>query len=93
MNAHLHSWQTAMRGIGGDWAGTDYFRIAHGLIGPLYGPEDMRIGTLIGALAQLESGVTTLFDWCHGNATPEHTDAALDGLMESGIRAFLDMAR
>jgi 5-methylthioadenosine/S-adenosylhomocysteine deaminase len=87
VNAHLHSWQTAMRGIGGDWAGTDYFRIAHGLIGPRYRPEDMRIGTLIGALAQLESGVTTLFDWCHGNATPEHTDAALDGLMESGIRA------
>ncbi|HWX47063.1 MAG TPA: amidohydrolase family protein [Roseomonas sp.] len=88
VNAHLHSWQTAMRGIGGDWAGTDYFRIAHGLIGPRYRPEDLRIGTLIGALAQLEGGVTTLFDWCHGNATPEHTDAALDGLLESGIRAI-----
>ncbi|MFC3127382.1 amidohydrolase family protein [Pseudoroseomonas globiformis] len=87
VNAHLHSWQTAMRGIGGDWAGTDYFRIAHGAIAPRYRPEDLRIGTLVGALAQLEAGVTTLFDWCHGNATPEHTDAALDGLMQSGLRA------
>src|SRR5262249_41930997 len=28
-----------------------------------------------------------LVDWCHNNPTPAHTDAALDGLLESGIRA------
>jgi cytosine/adenosine deaminase-related metal-dependent hydrolase len=59
----------------------------HGLLGPRFMPEDLRVATLVGALAQVDGGVTTLFDWCHGNATPEHTDAALDGLMESGIRA------
>ena len=88
VNAHLHTWQTAVRAIGGDWAGADYFRILHAELGPRYRPEDLRIGTLVGALAQLDAGVTTLFDWCHGNATPEHTDAALDGLRDSGIRAI-----
>jgi cytosine/adenosine deaminase-related metal-dependent hydrolase len=28
-----------------------------------------------------------LVDWCHNNPTPAHTDAAIDGLVESGIRA------
>lgn len=87
VNAHLHTWQTALRAIGGDWTSADYFRIMHGVLGPRYQPEDLRVGTLVGALAQLDAGVTTLFDWCHGNATPEHTDAALDGLLDSGIRA------
>ncbi|HWL82304.1 MAG TPA: amidohydrolase family protein [Roseomonas sp.] len=87
VNAHLHAWQTGLRGLGGDWTSADYFRIMHGQLGPLFRPEDMRIATLAGALAQIEGGVTTLFEWCHGNATPEHTDAALEGLAESGIRA------
>lgn len=87
VNAHLHTWQTALRAIGGDWNSADYFRNMHAVLGPRYTPEDLRIGTLVGALAQLEAGTTTLFDWCHGNATPEHTDAALEGLMESGVRA------
>jgi cytosine/adenosine deaminase-related metal-dependent hydrolase len=27
-------------------------------------------------------------DWCHNNPTPDHTDAAIQGLEESGIRAL-----
>ena len=41
-----------------------------------------------GAWAQMEAGATTLFDWCHNNPTPEHTDAGIDALEESGIRAL-----
>jgi 5-methylthioadenosine/S-adenosylhomocysteine deaminase len=87
VHAHLHTWQTAIRGIGGDWAGSDYFRFFHASLAPRYTPQDTYIGTLMGALLQLDGGVTTLFDWCHNNSTPEHTDAAIDALFESGIRA------
>ncbi|MDB5654197.1 MAG: hypothetical protein JWQ94_1810 [Tardiphaga sp.] len=87
INTHLHTWQTALRGISADWASDAYFRIVHGKIGPAYTPEDVYIGTLIGALAQLDAGVTTLFDWSHGNATPAHSDAAIDALEQAGIRA------
>jgi len=88
INAHHHTWETALRGLGGDWMGEEYFRVVHAGLGPRYTPEDVYLGTLAGALAHLDGGTTGLFDWCHGNATPEHTDAALDALFESGIRAL-----
>jgi len=42
---------------------------------------------LIGSLDQINSGVTTLFDWCHIVNTPTHADAAVDALQDAGIRA------
>lgn len=87
INAHIHTWETALRGLGNDWAGSDYFNFFHARLAPLYTPEDTYIATLVGALAQLDAGVTTILDWCHNNATPEHTDAAVDALFEAGIRA------
>jgi cytosine/adenosine deaminase-related metal-dependent hydrolase len=53
-----------------------------------YRPEDLYIANLMGALNQLNCGSTTLVDWCHANRTPEHTDAAIEGLTESGARAL-----
>ena len=88
IDAHLHTWESAVRGLGGDWMGPEYFRVIHAGAGPRYTPEDIYLGTLAGALAHLDRGTTGLFDWCHGNATSEHTDAAIDALFESGIRAL-----
>lgn len=87
INAHVHTWETALRGIGCDWAGSDYFNFFHARLAPLYTPEDTFIGTLIGSLAQIDAGVTSILDWCHNNSTPAHTDAAVEALFESGIRA------
>ncbi|ANY14604.1 amidohydrolase family protein [Bordetella pseudohinzii] len=87
INAHIHTWETALRGIGGNWAGLDYFNYFHGRLAPLYTPEDTYLGTLAGAFSQMDAGVTTIFDWCHNNSTPEHTDAAIQALQASGIRA------
>ncbi|MCB1489795.1 MAG: amidohydrolase family protein, partial [Bauldia sp.] len=42
---------------------------------------------LLGALDSLDSGVTTLYDWSHNNNTPEHADAAVQGLRDAGLRA------
>ncbi|MDP6278982.1 MAG: amidohydrolase family protein [Nitrospinota bacterium] len=88
VNAHLHTWETALRGIGGDWAGREYFRIVHAGLAPVYTPEDTYLGNLMGALGQLHAGTTTIFDWCHNNATPAHSDAAIDALFEAGARAI-----
>ena len=87
VNAHLHTWQTAMRFVGVDWTLPEYLANAHGGAAHHYGPDDMHIGTLAGALNQINSGVTTIGDWCHNCATPDHADAAVEALKRAGIRA------
>jgi 5-methylthioadenosine/S-adenosylhomocysteine deaminase len=88
VNAHLHTWQTALRGVSADWTLLEYFRWVHAGLATQFTPDDIRIGTLAGALNQINCGTTTLGDWCHNNPTPAHTDAAIEGLRESGIRAI-----
>ena len=87
INAHLHTWQSGLRGIAGDWAVPQYMANIHRGLATHFRPEDIHIANLMGALTSINSGTTTIVDWCHNNPTPEHTDAAIDGLEESGIRA------
>lgn len=87
INAHMHTWQTGLRGFAANWTLLEYFRRMHAGLATVFRPDDIYIATLVGALNQINHGVTTLVDWCHNNPTPDHTDAALRGLVESGIRA------
>ena len=87
VNAHQHTWQTALRGVAGNWTILEYFHHVHAGLATKFRPEDIYIATLVGALNQMNCGATTLVDWCHNNPTPEHTDRAVDALAESGIRA------
>lgn len=87
VNAHIHTWQTGLRGMASDWTATDYFRAMHAGLATFFKPEDIYIANLVGALNQINNGTTTLVDWHHNNPTPAHSDAAIDGLFKSGIRA------
>lgn len=87
INAHMHTWQTALRGVAANWTLPEYFQKMHAGLATVFTPEDLHIATLVGALNQLNCGTTTLADWCHNNRTPAHNDAAVAGLLQSGIRA------
>jgi len=87
INAHMHTWQTALRGVAANWTLQEYFKHVHAGLATVFRPEDIGIATLAGALNQINCGTTTLVDWCHNNPTPAYTDAAIDALIESGIRA------
>ncbi|MCW5655566.1 amidohydrolase family protein [Hydrogenophaga sp.] len=87
VNAHMHTWQTALRGVAANWTLLQYFKNMHAGLATVFTPEDLHIATLVGALNQLNCGTTTLVDWCHNNPTPAHNDAAVAGLEQSGIRA------
>ncbi|MFZ2738624.1 MAG: amidohydrolase family protein [Burkholderiaceae bacterium] len=87
INAHMHTWQTALRGVAANWTLLEYFQKMHAGLATVFEPQDLYIATLVGALNQLNNGTTTLADWCHNNPTPQHNDAAIQGLLESGIRA------
>ena len=88
INGHIHTWQTGLRGIAGNWTGTNYFRAIHAGLAMFFRPDDIYIANLVGALNQIDCGVTTVVDWHHNNPTPDHSDAAIDGLEEVGIRAL-----
>ncbi|UUZ67152.1 amidohydrolase family protein [Polaromonas sp. P2-4] len=93
VNAHMHTWQTALRGLAANWTLLEYFKKMHAGLATVFEPQDLYIATLVGALNQLNCGTTTLADWCHNNPTPQHNDAAIAGLRESGIRAAFSTAR
>jgi cytosine/adenosine deaminase-related metal-dependent hydrolase len=55
-----------------------------------YDPEDCYIAELVACLSQISEGVTTGTDTSQSNHTPEHTDAMIKGLMDSGRRMVFD---
>ena len=88
IDSHIHTWQTGIRGIAGNWTMGEYLRGMHANLATSYKPKDIYLGNLAGALTQINSGITTILDWSHNNPTPDHTDSAIDGLVEAGIRAI-----
>ncbi|MEU8935438.1 amidohydrolase family protein [Streptomyces sp. NPDC048409] len=84
---HRHGWQTAFRGAGADWTFPEWAVAMHGTVKPHYRPEDVYVGTLLGRLEALHSGVTTMLDWYHVAQGPEHEDAAIAALREVPARS------
>ncbi len=87
INAHMHTWQAALKAVAANWTLLEYFKWIHAGLATQFRPDDIGIANLFGALTQINAGTTTLVDWCHNNPSPEHTDAAIAGLFDSGIRA------
>lgn len=87
IDSHRHTWETAIRGTAPDATLDDYFVSILDSFAPLYRPEDVYASNLWGSLECVNAGITTLVDWSHINNTPEHPDAGIRGLQETGIRA------
>ncbi|MEV6105559.1 amidohydrolase family protein [Streptomyces sp. NPDC051940] len=87
VDSHRHTWEASIRGCAPDYTLDDYFTGVLDHFAPVYTPEDVYAANLAGALECLDAGITTLVDWSHINNTPEHPDAAIEALTETGIRA------
>jgi 5-methylthioadenosine/S-adenosylhomocysteine deaminase len=87
VDTHRHTWEAAIRGCAPNATLGTYFVEILDTYAPLYRPEDVYASNLAGALECINAGITTLVDWSHINNTPEHPDAAIQGLQEAGIRA------
>ncbi|MGO2113069.1 MAG: amidohydrolase family protein, partial [Pseudoclavibacter sp.] len=88
VDTHRHTWQSLVRHLATDWTLGQYFEGIHFGLSALYRPEDTEIANLLGALEAVNAGVTTLLDWSHNLETPAHSDGAITGLRESGIRSI-----
>ena len=52
VNAHMHTWQTALRGLAANWTLLEYFQKMHAGLATVFEPADLYIATLAGALPQ-----------------------------------------
>ncbi|MFI5540958.1 amidohydrolase family protein [Nocardia sp. NPDC051900] len=95
VNSHHHMFQTALRSYWSDALDSDYFlqsRFGADGLFHQYTPEDVYWGEFGGALENLSAGTTTVVDTSQCSYTPEHTDAALDGIRRSGIRCVFSFS-
>src|SRR5688572_1251832 len=86
VDTHRHIWEGILKNIAPDALLEEYFRDILGVLAPVYRPQDAYAGNLVSALGAIDAGVTTLLDWSHIQNSPEHTDAAIQALQESGLR-------
>jgi len=93
IDTHHHFYQGQLRNVLPNGVLADYFRDISGAATGLYRPEDAYIGNLAGAVRSIDAGITTITDLSQVSNTPEHSDALIKGLKESGIRAVYAYSR
>lgn len=86
VDTHRHTWQTCVRHRYADIDPQIYFAEMLGAKGAAFRTEDVYVGTLLGAVSALDSGITTMLDWSHVQNSPDHGDAAIQALRDAGIR-------
>jgi 5-methylthioadenosine/S-adenosylhomocysteine deaminase len=90
IDTHRHLWEGILRNIGTDIpleGDISYLALVLNTLAPVYRPMDVYVGNRVSTLGLIDAGITTILDWSHIQATPEHTDAAVKALQESGLRA------
>jgi 5-methylthioadenosine/S-adenosylhomocysteine deaminase len=86
IDTHRHTWETQLRSMIPEGDFFVYLKVILQTVAPRYRSDDVYIGNLFGSLGAINSGITTMLDWSHIMLTPEHADAAVKGLADSGIR-------
>ncbi|MFD5775499.1 amidohydrolase family protein [Streptomyces sp. PDY-4] len=87
VDTHRHAWEAQLRRIMPDVDDLGAY-VMSTLAGyaTVYRPQDMYTGTKLAALTAIDSGITTMLDFSHNSRTPEHSDAAVEALRDTGIR-------
>lgn len=95
IDTHHHQFETALRsqlahGIlindGRAVNAANYYDTVLQKFSLVYRPQDVYINELFGGISQLDAGVTTVMDVSQIHHSPEHSDAAIEGLRDAGRR-------
>ena len=98
IDTHHHQFETVLRSFladgvliydssGSPSGSTTYYEFILQKFAPVYRPQDVYINELFGGLSQLDAGVTTVHDISQIHHSPEHSDAAIHALFDTGRRA------
>jgi 5-methylthioadenosine/S-adenosylhomocysteine deaminase len=98
IDTHHHQFETALRSFladgvlindmsGSPSGSLTYYEYILLKFATVYRPQDVYINELFGGLSQLDDGVTTTHDVSQIHHTPQHSDAAIQALFDTGRRA------
>ena len=98
IDTHHHQFETVLRsfladgvlindGSGTPSGSTTYYEYILLKFAPVYRPQDVYINEVFAGLSQLDDGVTTVHDVSQIHHTPQHSDAAIQALFDTGRRA------
>jgi 5-methylthioadenosine/S-adenosylhomocysteine deaminase len=88
VDTHHHCYQGILRNIlPNGLVRPDYMRDINDKLTAVYSPDDVYAGTLVTALGMIDMGTTCVVDTSQVSHTPEHNDAGIRALQESGLRA------
>ncbi len=90
VDTHRHIWEGILRNIGTDVpleGRVSYISFVLRTLAPAYRPEDVYAGNIVSALGAIDAGITSLLDWSHIQTSPAHTEAGIQALKDSGLRA------
>jgi cytosine/adenosine deaminase-related metal-dependent hydrolase len=94
VDTHSHSYQGLLRGILIDGLlEPDYNRDVQRTLSPVYQTTDAYAGVLLTALGMIDAGTTGVVDISQVSHSPEHSDAVIQALRDSGIRAVYSFHR
>src|SRR6516164_7172224 len=98
IDTHHHQFETALRSFLADGVlindgsnspsgSITYYEYILLKFAPVYRRQDVYSNELFGGLSQLDDGVTTVHDVSQIHHTPQHSDAAIQALFDTGRRA------
>jgi cytosine/adenosine deaminase-related metal-dependent hydrolase len=98
IDTHHHQFETVLRSFladgvlindhsGSASGSTTYLEFILLTFAPVFRPEDVYINELFAGLSQLDDGVTTVHDVSQIHHSPQHSDAAIKALFDTGRRA------
>jgi 5-methylthioadenosine/S-adenosylhomocysteine deaminase len=94
IDTHHHFYQGILRNIlTNGLLNPDYNRDVSNTLTAAYQPSDVYAGVLVTALGMIDAGTTTAVDTSQVSHTPEHSDAGIRALQESGLRAVYAYSR
>ena len=87
VDSHVHAWEGQLRGLAPDADFNEYVALTHDGLARHYAPEDIAVAEQLTAAQAINAGTTTIVDNSHNSRTREHSDAAIEALLSTGIRA------
>jgi 5-methylthioadenosine/S-adenosylhomocysteine deaminase len=88
VDCHRHSWEAPLRRINPNSPTlADYSNATHLSFAKAYRPQDHYAANYLTAIGCIDAGITCVIDNSHNSRSADHSDAAVEALFDSGIRA------